>query len=185
MVRRAFHQIAKEQTRATRDGRTLAVRQAEERDIPAIMEVFNQGVEDGVATFDLVHSQEQTGAWFLGHGPLEPILIVESDGLLVGWASLSRYSPRMCYDTVKELSVYVRREWRQKGVGSALVGRLLRRGAELGLHKVVLFVSPLNRQALNLYRRHEFRKVGVFHRHGVRNGVWLDIIAMERFLDER
>lgn len=160
----------------------LTIRQARDGDVPAITEVFNQGVEDGMATLDPPHSVGQRLSWFRAHGHKEPVLVAESDGLLVGWASLSQYSPRMCYDSTKELSIYVRREWRGKGVGGALLGRLLHRGQELGLHKVVLFCLPSNWAGVELYRKHGFVDVGIFHHHGVRDGIWHDILAMERHL---
>jgi len=151
-------------------------------DVAAITEIFNQGVEDGMATLDPPHSLEQRQEWFQAHGPSEPVIVAESQEHVVGWASLSQWTNRVCYDSVKELSIYVRRDRRGTGVGEAMLSRLLRLGQERGLHKVILHCFPENTPAVALYRKMGFVDVGVFRRHGVRNGVWHDILAMERHL---
>ncbi|GBD11097.1 Putative phosphinothricin acetyltransferase YwnH [bacterium HR23] len=158
----------------------IAVRPAREGDVPAITEIYNQGIEDRIATLEgEPHSVEERLEWFRAHGPQEPVLVAEADGLIVGWASLSCYKPRRCYDGVKELSIYVRREWRGRGVGARLLDALLKRGAEVGVHKVVLYAFPSNARALALYRKAGFRAVGIYRHHGLLDGQWKDIIAME------
>ncbi|MCS7206949.1 MAG: arsinothricin resistance N-acetyltransferase ArsN1 [Dehalococcoidia bacterium] len=159
---------------------SITVRPAFEGDVPAITEIYNQGIEDRIATLEgEPHPVEERLAWFRDHGPTEPILVAEVDGMVVGWASLSRYKPRRCYDGVKELSIYVRREWRGKGVGSLLLDALLKRAAQVGVHKVVLYAFPSNTRALRLYRKMGFRTVGIYKHHGMLDGQWRDIIAME------
>lgn len=161
----------------------ITVRPAQEADIPAITEIYNQGIEDRIATLEgEPHSVEERREWFREHGPNEPILVAETEGLIVGWASLSRYKPRRCYDGVKELSIYVRREWRGQGIGALLLDALLKRAAEVGVHKVVLYAFPFNGPAIALYSKMGFRTVGIYRHHGLLDGEWKDIIAMERDL---
>lgn len=158
----------------------VTVRSAQETDIPAITEIYNQGIEDRIATLEgEPHPVEERLQWFRGHGPNEPVLVAEVNGLIVGWASLSRYKPRRCYDGVKELSIYVRREWRGKKVGAALLDALLKKGRQVGVHKVVLYAFPFNEPAMALYRKMGFRTVGIYRHHGLLDGEWRDIIAME------
>ncbi|MFN3975042.1 MAG: arsinothricin resistance N-acetyltransferase ArsN1 family A [Dehalococcoidia bacterium] len=159
---------------------SITVRPAQEADVPAITEIYNQGIEDRTATLEgEPHSVEERREWFRAHGPSEPILVAQAGDTLVGWASLSRYKPRRCYDGVKELSIYVRRGWRGKGVGLVLLDALLKKGAEVGVHKVVLYAFPFNGPALSLYRKMGFRTVGIYRHHGLLDGEWRDIIAME------
>ena len=160
----------------------MTIRSATVKDVPAITEIFNQGVQDRTATMDLEHTVEQRKTWFLSHGSTEPVVVAESGGQVIGWASLSAFNQRDCFDLVKELSIYVQRDWRSKGVGDTLMKALLEGGTELGVHKVLLFVFPANQHAIALYRKHGFVKVGVFHQHGFRDGEWLDSMAMERVL---
>ncbi|MSP78538.1 MAG: N-acetyltransferase family protein [Dehalococcoidia bacterium] len=161
----------------------LTIRSATVTDVPVITEIFNQGVEDKIATFDAAHTVTQRQAWFATHGTTEPVIVTESSGQVVGWASLSQFSQRSCFDLVKELSIYVRREWRNKGVGDVLMADLLQRGAEARLHKVILFVFPSNLRGIALYKKNGFTKVGIFRNHGFRDGEWLDSMAMERIID--
>jgi L-amino acid N-acyltransferase YncA len=162
------------------DDLPLLIRPAREEDIPAITEIYNQGIEDRIATLEgEPHPVEERLQWFREHGPQEPVLVAEVKGLVVGWASLSRYKPRRCYDGVKELSIYVRREWRGRGIGTRLLEALLTKGAQVGVHKVVLYAFPFNGAALALYRKAGFRTVGLYRHHGVLDGRWRDIVAME------
>jgi phosphinothricin acetyltransferase len=165
-------------------GRVLYIRNATEADVPAITEIFNQGVEDGLATLDPTHTVEQRMAWFQTHGPTEPVLVAEDNGKVVAWASLSKYSPRLCYDSVKELSIYVGRPWRGRGLGGVVMDRLMDTARHAGVHKVILFCLPANKSAVALYHRQGFRDVGVFHHHGHKDGVWHDILVMEIDLAE-
>ena len=167
---------------AKRESVSVSTRAATLQDVAAITDIFNQGVEDKVATLDGRHTLAQRLAWFKDHKSLEPVIVAEKSGQVLGWASLSKYSQRECFDLVKELSIYVQRDWRSKGVGDTLMKALLERGTELGVHKVLLFVFPANQHAIALYRKHGFVKVGVFHQHGFRDGEWLDSMAMERVL---
>lgn len=160
------------------------VRPATEADVPAICAIHNQGIEDR-ATLDTVpYTVDEKLAWLRAHGPMEPVLVAEVDGEVVGWVSLTRFSPRPAYDRIKELSIYVRRDWRDRGVGNALMQAVLAEARRLGLHKVVLTTFFTLPRAVHLYRKYGFRRVGVYRRQGMLDGRWMDTLVMERLLDE-
>jgi L-amino acid N-acyltransferase YncA len=111
------------------------------------------------------------------------VLVAEdADAGLVGWASLNAFNPRSAYDHVADLSVYVAREQRGRGVGDALLGALEQRARSLGYHKLVLAAFPSNAPGLRLYYKHAFQTVGVYHEQGLLDGRWVDVIAMEKLL---
>ena len=101
---------------------------------------------------------------------------------MVGWASLNAFNPRRAYDQVADLSVYVERGWRGKGVGRALIEHLVVLARRLAYHKIVLAAFPENAQGMALYERAGFRTVGIYREQGQLDGKWVDVIVMEKLL---
>ena len=85
---------------------------------------------------------EERAQWLEARGPRHPVLVAEAGGLVVGWASLNVFNARRAYDHVADLSLYVEREWRGRGVGRRLLEALVARAIELGYHKLVLAAFP-------------------------------------------
>jgi phosphinothricin acetyltransferase len=109
-------------------------------------------------------------------------VVAVSGGQVVGWGSLNSFNPRPAYDHVVDLSVYVERAWRGRGVGRVLLTHLLDRARGLGYHKMVLATFPYNAGGLALYRRMGFSEVGVYREQGQLDGRWVDVLIMERLL---
>ena len=160
------------------------IRPAVAKDLPAITRIHNEGIEDRVATLDLEpYSVEEKAEQFARLTPQDPFLVAETGGQVVGWASLHPFSDRKGYWGVKELSIYIAREWRYQGIGARLLGELLLRAKALGIYKVILNVLPTNEPALTVYRQAGFREVGVYHNQGRIDGQWTDILIMEKHLE--
>jgi L-amino acid N-acyltransferase YncA len=102
---------------------------------------------------------------------------------VVGWASLNPYSHRCAYDGVADLSVYVERASRGRGIGKALLQELEHRAGQRNFHKLVLFTLPFNEAGQRLYRRCGFREVGLFREQGTLDGRFVDVMAMEKILE--
>lgn len=162
----------------------LAVRRATEADIPALCAIHNEGIADRTTMDTVPYSLEQKREWFRAHGPKEPVLAALNGDDVVGWISLNRFSPRSSYDHVKDLSIYIRRDWRSRGAGTLLMGAAIDEARRLGLHKLVLSMVSTLKVASKLYRGYGFRKVGVYRRQGKLDGKWVDMVVMERLLDE-
>jgi L-amino acid N-acyltransferase YncA len=86
----------------------MTIRQASKDDLTAITEIYNEAIHKTVATFDTTpKTREEQKIWFTSHGPKNPILVVEHDGRVVGWASLSMWSDRCAYADTAEVSLYI------------------------------------------------------------------------------
>jgi L-amino acid N-acyltransferase YncA len=83
---------------------------------------------------------------------------------------------------VADISVYIDRNWRGKGLGSKLLQALEGTAKENGFHKLVLFTFPFNQLGQGLYRKAGFREVGVFQNQGKLDGTFVDVMAMEKLL---
>jgi len=100
----------------------------------------------------------------------------------VGWASLNIFNGRDAYRFVADISVYVERGWRGRGVGRVLLEKLTELGRTHGYHKLVLSAFPGNADGVALYAKSGFRTVGIYHEQGQLDGKWVDTIVMEKLL---
>jgi phosphinothricin acetyltransferase len=155
-------------------------RPAKVEDCAAIAQIYNQGIEDRVATFETrPRSAADIAAWFDGR---HPIVVVEAEGQVVAFAATSTYRPRECYAGVAEFSLYVARDQRGRGAGRLALQALMTVAAATGFWKLVSRVFTENAASLGLLRTMGFREVGVYEKHGQLDGVWRDVAIVERLL---
>lgn len=162
----------------------MAIRDATADDAPTIAQIYNQGIEDRVATLETeLRSAEERASWLAARGPRHPVIVATDEtSAIVGWGALNAFNPRPAYDHVVDFSLYVAREQRGRGIGDALLGALETRARALGYHKMVLAAFPTNAPGMRLYERHGFTTVGIYHEQGMLDGQWIDTIVMERLL---
>ena len=161
----------------------LTLRPAAARDAAAICLIYNQGIEDRVATLETeLRTPDERREWLAAHGPRHPVIVVESGGAIVGWGSLNVFNARPAYQHVADLSVYVERGWRGRGVGHRLLEGLIERARAIGYHKMVLATFPTNAGGVRLYERLGFIRVGVYREQGMLDGQWVDTLIMEKLL---
>ncbi|MFN8485425.1 MAG: arsinothricin resistance N-acetyltransferase ArsN1 family A [Anaerolineae bacterium] len=159
---------------------SLTARPATPGDAPDIARIYNEGIADRVATFETrPRTPDDILAWFDG---VHPIVVVEDEGRVVAWAATSTYRPRECYAGIAEFSVYVAREGRGKGAGRAAMLALIEAAEAAGFWKLVSRVFPENTASLALLRSVGFREVGRYEKHARLDGVWRDVVIVERLL---
>jgi L-amino acid N-acyltransferase YncA len=158
----------------------MLVRVATLDDAEAIATIYNQGIEDRVATFETrPRTPEEIERWFDG---VHPIVVLEQDQEVVAFASTSHYRDRACYAGIAECSVYVRRDWRGHGTGRLTLEALLQQVEQAGFWKLVSRVFIENAASRRLLRSLSFREVGVYEKHAQLDGVWRDVVIVERLL---
>ena len=159
------------------------VRPAVEADATAICEIYNQGIEDRLATLETERrTPEERREWLKSRGPRHPVIVAEADGRVLAWGSLNPFNPREAYRYVADFSIYVERGQRGRGVGRVVLVRLIELAREHGFHKMVLSAFPFNAAGMALYERLGFRTVGVYKEQGMLDGRWVDTIVMEKLL---
>jgi L-amino acid N-acyltransferase YncA len=158
-------------------------RLARAADAAAIARIYNQGIEERIATFETAsRSREQIAAQLAERGDRFPTVVVERDGCVVAWATAGPYRSRPAYAGVAEHSVYVDRAARGTGAGRAALEALFAAYAERGFWKLVSRIFPENAASLTLHERAGFRVVGVYRRHGKLDGAWRDCVIVEKLL---
>jgi phosphinothricin acetyltransferase len=150
-------------------------------DAEAIARIYNQGIEDRIATFETrLRAAADVGAWFDGR---HPIVVAEAGGAVVAFAATFEYRPRECYAGIAEVSVYVDRAWRRRGAGRLVLVEAIREAKEAGFWKLVSRIFPKNTASRSLIASLGFREVGVYRKHARLDGAWRDVIVVERLLD--
>jgi phosphinothricin acetyltransferase len=161
----------------------VQVRNATVNDAAAIAEIYNQGIEDRVATYETEpRSAEEQQAWLRAVADRYPAVVAQIDGEIVGWAGAAPYRARECYGGIGEFSMYVRRDWRGRGVGDLLVAALISEAERLGLWKLLSRIFPFNETSRALCQKHGFREVGIYEKHARLDGRWLDVVIVERLI---
>jgi phosphinothricin acetyltransferase len=160
-------------------------RLARESDAAAIAQIYNQGIEERIATFETEpRTEADIKAAMAERGERYPTVVAERDGRVVAWAAVSQYRSRPCYAGVAEYSVYAARETRGTGAGLAVLEALLQVAEQRGLWKLLSRIFPENAPSLALARKVGFAEVGVYRRHGKLEGVWKDCVIVEKLLGE-
>lgn len=155
----------------------LDVRPLTADDWPAVRDIYAEGIASGEATFET--TPPDWSGWDVGHVPEHRWVAVHDDEVL-GWVACSAVSSRCVYAGVLELSVYVAASARGRGVGSALMRAVIRSTEADGVWTLQAGVFPENEASLALHARHGFRVIGRRERLGRREGVWRDVVLLER-----
>jgi phosphinothricin acetyltransferase len=158
----------------------MQARAATPADAPVIARIYNEGIADRIATFETrPRAAADIAGWFDG---VHPVVVIESEGEVVAWAATSLYRPRDCYAGIAEFSVYVDRAWRGRGAGRLAMTALLAAAEKAGFWKLVSRVFVENTGSRALLQAVGFREVGIYEKHGRLDGVWRDVVIVERLI---
>ncbi|HTG52889.1 MAG TPA: arsinothricin resistance N-acetyltransferase ArsN1 family A [Candidatus Tectomicrobia bacterium] len=161
----------------------MHIRPATIEDAAAVAEIYNQGIEDRVATYETTRrSAADQQASLQSIAGRYPAVVAHIDDEIIGWAAAGPYRHRECYRGIGEFSMYVHRDWRRRGVGDLLLASLISEAERLGLWKLLSRIFPFNEASRALCRKHGFREVGVYEKHARLDGRWLDVVIVERLI---
>ena len=160
------------------------VRPANDADAEAILGIYNPEVLESTVTFDLVpRTLADQLAWQRERsGALAVLVAVDGTGEVVGYGSLSQYKERAAYRTTVEDSVYVHHEHTGRGIGKALLGRLVEVARESGFHSVIGRIEASGEASRALHASCGFELVGIEREVGRKFNHWLSIAVMQRML---
>jgi len=160
----------------------VGVRLATAADAASIASIYNEGIEDRIATFETrLRTAADIEGWF---DDRHPIVVFDDGGAVAGFASTSTYRPRDAYAGVAEFGVYVARAHRGRGIGRAMMTALADEAAARGFWKLVSRVFVENVASRALLASVGFREVGTYHRHGKLDGAWRDVVIVERLIGD-
>lgn len=153
---------------------------------PAVREIYRQGIDTGNATFETQIPDWEK--WNTGHRKDCRLVALASNisnsahfpNQILGWAALSPVSNRHVYRGVAEVSVYVAEAARGRGLGKVLLEALIHESETAGVWTLQASVFLENTASIALHKSCGFHKVGIRQKIGELNGVWRDVLLLER-----
>jgi L-amino acid N-acyltransferase YncA len=147
--------------------------------------IYNEAVATTVATFDTEPRPEVAQIlWLREHSDPFVAIVAESEGRVVGWASLSRWSERRAYSATAEVSLYVLSTQRGRGIGRRLLEHLVEQGRQGQLHTLLARVADGNHVSIHLHEALGFCPVGIMREVGWKFGRRIDVQLLQKIYDD-
>ena len=154
------------------------IREMQPSDGEKVIEIFQEGIDGGNATFE--QNVPTWEAWDNKFFKICRFVLEDENENIVGWAALQPISNRDCFKGVAEVSIYLKNEFQGKGLGKMLLRKLILDSEEHEFWTLQSGIFPENEASINVHLNLGFRKVGTRERVGQMNGVWRDVILLER-----
>lgn len=153
------------------------IEKMKDEDWPTVSAIYEEGIATGNSTFE--EKSPQWGKWDKDHLP-SCRLVAKTGGEIVGWIALSPVSSRCCYSGVAEVSLYISKSARGKGIGKTLLNAVIKESEKEGIWTLQGQIFPENTASIATAKSCGFREVGFRERIGQMNGIWRNVVLMER-----
>lgn len=161
----------------------MPIRPAHPADLAAVTAIYDHAVRHGTASFELdPPDQSEIARRYDGlRAGGYPYLVAEADGAIAGYAYAGPYRARPAYRWSVEDSIYIAPQWQRRGIGRALLERLIAEAQASGFRQMIAVIGDsVNTASIELHRGAGFRLVGTFENVGYKFGRWLDSVLMQR-----
>ena len=164
----------------------ISIRHAEESDLPAMLEIYNEIIVNTTAVWhEEPHTLEMRKTWFAQRKEQGfPVFVAEEEGQLLGFSTIGPFRPWPGYRYTVENSVYVAANCRGKGVANGLMPPLITAAKELNLHAIVAGIEASNEASIKLHNKFGFTEVAHFKEVGFKFGRWMDLKFLELIIDD-
>ncbi|SDR08627.1 phosphinothricin acetyltransferase [Chryseobacterium soldanellicola] len=143
-----------------------------------ILEIFQQGIDSGIATFE---TQVPTAeVWNMEFFNDCRWVLENENNEVVGWCGLKLISKRDCYKGVAEVSIYLDNKYQGLGLGSILLKKMVLDSENHGFWTLQASIFSENEASIKFHHKNGFRTVGIRKKIAKLNGVWKDVILLEK-----
>jgi phosphinothricin acetyltransferase len=111
-----------------------------------------------------------------------PWICCEVNGVIAGYAYASEVFKKAAYRWDADSTIYLDRNFHQKGIGSALYECLMKLLKLQGYHNIYAIITASNERSISFHKQHNFTDIGIFYKTGYKYGKWHDVLWMERTL---
>jgi phosphinothricin acetyltransferase len=159
----------------------VTIRDAEEDDAEDVQAIYAHHVLNGTASYDIdppsldyIHDKMRC---VVGEG--WPFIVAEADGKLAGYAYVTQFRDRAAYRFTAEDSIYVHPDMMGRGIGKALLRRLVERSAQRGFRTIIAVIGGAEPASIAVHAGCGFREVGRLKAVGFKKERWLDSVYMQ------
>jgi L-amino acid N-acyltransferase YncA len=162
----------------------LSIRDAQESDLPAILDIYNEVILNTTAVYsEQPHTLQMRKDWYLDRVNNNfPVFVAIIDDNIAGFCSFGHFRAWPCYRYTAELSIYVETSHRGKGVSKLMLQSLIERAQQMNIHALLAGISADNEISISLHRSFGFAEVAHFKEVGYKFGRWLDLKFLELIL---
>ena len=162
----------------------INVRQANENDLPAMLEIYNDIILNTTAVWHSdPHTVEMRREWYaIKKEQGYPVFVAEENGKLTGFSTIGPFRPWAGYRFTVENSVYVAAGSRGQGIANLLMQPLIDAAQEMSLHAIVAGIEATNEASIALHNKFGFVEVAHFKEVGFKFNRWMDLKFLELIL---
>lgn len=162
----------------------VIIREANKNDMATIADIVNDAVEntDTIWMEQKVDEANRRNWWLARREKGAPVLVAEGNGKCIGFASFDQFRAFEGFRHTAELSIYVERNARGKGVGKLLMAALIERAKEKKIHVLIGGVEANNLTSIKLHQQFGFVETARMPEVGKKNGKWLDLVFMQKII---
>lgn len=162
----------------------IVIREHQQSDLEEIKQLMNEQI---LKTDNIYDIREKTSLeiseWMKAKEQKSyPILIVEYQGEFAGFASYDDFRTKAAYQTSAESTIYLRSNYRGKGIGGLLMDRLEELARKQKKQLLVAGIDSQNLSGIEFHRGKGFEKVGEMPKIARKNGKWLNLILMQKVI---
>lgn len=161
----------------------VLIRRAEHDDVRVITDIYNDAILNTTATFDVdPKSPAERLAWLQSHDDRHPVLVMEVEGRVIGWACLTKWSDRKAYNDTVESTLYIDSKYHGRGYGRRLNAAITEEACELGFHTLIARVACGSDVSIHLCESSGFEHIGTMKEVGRKFGQLLDVYLFQKML---
>ena len=141
----------------------MIIRNSYKKDFEDIIKIYNHAVDEKFATADTEYvTVESKKEWFAQHSPKTyPIFIAKENKEIVGWCALSPHRPgRKALSRVAEISYYIHKDYRKKGIATSLIKHTMKTAKSLGFKNLISILLDLNKPSIYILEKFKFEQWG-------------------------
>ena len=154
------------------------VRQATEKDLMDILEIYNDAILSTTAIYDYkAHTLEDRMQWDEkrkqdGY----PLLVFEKNDKVVAFATFGPFRAYPAFKYTIEHSIYVHKDYRNLGIGKILLKELIDIASLDEYATIVACIDSLNENSIKIHEKFGFKYSGTITKAGYKFGKWLDLV---------
>lgn len=155
----------------------------QEKDYSIVKEIYDYYILNTTATFHtgLISLEELKSVIPAGH-PKYKSYLIEFDGMVCGYCYISRYKPRQAYDRTAEITLYLKPEFWNKGIGKETMKLLEQVAKQNDICVLIGIITGENHASIKLFEKCDYDKCAHYKQVGEKFNRLLDVVAYQKII---